>query len=68
MGTLWGFFGELVQFINRFVSQLLAHDGTKKGDKPLILLDLSPFIVYCKNVSECPEPESNRHALTGGRF
>lgn len=45
MGTLWGFFGELVQFINRFVLQLLALDEKKKGDKSLILLDLSPFIV-----------------------
>lgn len=57
MGTLWGFFGELVQFINRFVSQLLTPDEKKKGDKSLILLDLSPFIAYFKNVYECPEPE-----------
>ena len=68
MGTLWGFFGELARFINRFVSQISVYPGTKKGDKSLISLDLSPFIACTKNVSWCPEPESNRHALTGGRF
>ena len=43
-----GIFEELVRFINRIVSQLRTHSRTKKGDKPMILVDLSPYRVLQK--------------------